>query len=451
MFVSRTDQERAGMLEAIGVKSFDDLLADIPSELRLTRNLDLPAPLSELEVKRELKQIASANASTDGYTCFLGGGAYDHYVPSIVDHIASRSEFYTAYTPYQAEISQGTLQVIYEFQSLITRVTGMDIANASLYDGSTAVAEAVLMAGAINKRKQVIVSGCINPLKLDVLRSYLGSSGFEITLTGADGGWTDPAEVGSAAGADTCCIIVENPNFFGVIEDARPIAEVAHRVGALFIASVDPISLGMLAAPGDYGADIVVGEGQALGNPLSFGGPYLGFMATRKEYIRRLPGRIVGKTVDRDGKTCFCLTLQTREQHIRREKATSNICTNQALVALRATVYLCWLGPRGLREVASLCLSKAAYAHGCLVAAGFKACFERPFFKEFALELPSRAEQYVEHLAGRHIMAGVPLGRFYKDRPNTLLMAFTEKRTKGEIDNLVHCMKEVEEAMEVKD
>jgi glycine dehydrogenase subunit 1 len=451
VFVPRTDKEKADMLKAIGAESFDDLLADIPSDVRLTGKLDLPAALSEFDAKRMLGHLAAANASLEEWTCFLGGGAYDHYVPSIIDHIASRSEFYTAYTPYQAEISQGTLQVIYEFQSLITRLTGMDIANASLYDGSTAIAEAVLMAGAINRRREVIVSGCINPLKLDVLRAYLGPSGYEIKLTGSIGGRTDADEVKSSAGAETCCVILENPNFLGVIEDAAPIAEITHAAGALLVASVDPISLGLLAPPGDYGADIVVGEGQALGSPLSFGGPYLGFMAARKAYIRRLPGRIVGKTVDRDGKTCFCLTLQTREQHIRRAKATSNICTNQALMALRATVYLCWLGPEGLRTVADLCLSKAAYARKSLASAGFKASFDHPFFKEFAIDLPAEAGHYIEHLAKHRILAGIDLGRFYPDRGNSLLVAFTEKRTKAEIDSFVRALSEVGEALEVEE
>jgi glycine dehydrogenase subunit 1 len=442
VFVPGTDKEKAEMLRAIGVETFEDLLTDVPPEVRLSGDLDLPAPLSELEAKAKLKQLASLNASPGEWTSFLGGGAYDHYIPSIIDHITSRSEFYTAYTPYQAEISQGTLQTIYEFQSLITRLTGMDIANASLYDGSTAIAEAILMASAINRRKQVVVSGCVNPLKLAVLETYLGSSGFDMKTTVRRDGWTDPDEVSSLVNRETCCIMLENPNFFGIVEDGKPIAEIAHANGALLVASVDPISLGLLAPPADYGADIVVGEGQSLGSPLSYGGPYLGFMATRKDWIRKLPGRIVGKTVDADGNPCFCLTLQTREQHIRRERATSNICTNQALVALRAAIYLCWQGPLGIRDLAGLCLSKAACAREKLVEAGFRLRFDRPFFREFVVDLPVDAGKITAALAEHKIIGGVPLGRFYDDEANSLLVSFTEKRTRDEIDRLVEAMKD---------
>jgi glycine dehydrogenase subunit 1 len=298
------------------------------------------------------------------------------------------------------------------------------------------------MANAVNKRKQIIVSGCINPLRLAVLRSYLRSSGFEVCVTGMEAGATDPDEVRSLAGENTCCIILENPNFFGLIEHGESLAEIAHGNGALFMVSVDPISLGLLAPPVEYGADIVVGEGQALGSPLSFGGPYLGFMAAGKKFIRRLPGRIVGKTVDSEGKTCFCLTLQTREQHIRREKATSNICTNQALMALRAAIYLCWLGKDGIRDLASLCLSKAAYARKALLASGFKMRFAGPFFREFVVELPSDAEALVRDLAGQRLIPGLHLGRFYGSEVNSLLVSFTEKRTRQEIDRLVNAMQE---------
>ncbi|MFH1312033.1 MAG: aminomethyl-transferring glycine dehydrogenase subunit GcvPA [Candidatus Eisenbacteria bacterium] len=441
MYIPRTEQEKAEMLRVIGVEAFDDLLADLPEDLRLKRALDLPPPLSEFEAKTTLKNLASLSADPDEWTCFLGGGVYDHYIPSIVDHMSSRSEFYTAYTPYQPEVSQGTLQSVYEFQSLITRLTGMDIANASLYDGGTAIAEAALMAHAVNGRKHVIVSGCINPLRLAVLEAYLASSGFEISVTGRQGGATDPEEVRSLAGDDTCCVVLENPNFFGVVENPGPIGEIARTNGALFIVSADPISLGLLKAPSEYGADVVVGEGQSLGNSLSFGGSCLGFIATRTQYVRRLPGRIVGRTVDVDGNRCFCLTLQTREQHIRRERATSNICTNQALLALRATVYLCWLGKHGIAEVANLCFSKAVYAHKQLLAAGFSPRFTGPFFKEFVIKLPVDAATVVQRLAGHRIAPGIALGRFYENETDSLLIAFTEKRTKAEIDRLVLALK----------
>jgi glycine dehydrogenase subunit 1 len=441
VYIPRTEQEKTEMLRVIGVKTFDDLLADVPEDLRLERELDLPPPLSEFEAKTALRNLASMSLDPDEWTCFLGGGAYDHYIPSIVDHISSRSEFYTAYTPYQPEVSQGTLQSIFEFQSLITRLTGMDISNASLYDGGTAIAEAVLMANAVNGRKHVIVSGCINPLRLAVLEAYLGSSGFKISVTGREGGATDPEEVRSLAGEDTCCVVLENPNFFGVVENGKPIGDIAQTSGALFIVSVDPISLGLLKPPSEYGADVVVGEGQSLGNSLSFGGACLGFIATRSQHIRRLPGRIVGRTVDADGNRCFCLTLQTREQHIRRERATSNICTNQALLALRATVYLCWLGKHGIAEVANLCLSKTVYAHRQLLDAGFSPRFTGPFFKEFTIKMPVDAATVVERLAGQRIAPGIPLGRFYENETETLLIAFTEKRTKAEIDELVLALK----------
>jgi glycine dehydrogenase subunit 1 len=429
------------MLDAIGVGSFEDLLADIPEDLRFKGSLKLPGPVSEMEVGKILGGLASKNASAAGWTCFLGGGAYDHFIPSVVDHITSRSEFATAYTPYQPEVSQGTLQSIFEYQSMIARLTGMEIANASLYDGGSAIAEAVLMANATNRKKQIVVSGCINPFRLQVLRSYLRATGFEIKVTGSGKGVTDPGEIADLAGPDTSCVVLENPNFFGIVEDAAAIGRAAHEHGALLIASVDPVSLGLLAAPSSYGADIVVGEGQALGTPLSYGGPYLGFMATRKEHVRRLPGRIVGRTVDAAGKTCYCLTLQTREQHIRRERATSNICTNQALVALRAAVYLAWLGKQGLSELARLCLSKASYARDRLVENGFSLRFDRPFFREFAVDLPVPAARMAERLAESKVLGGLPLGDIYPGFENSMLIAFTEKRTREEIDNLVALMK----------
>jgi len=428
------------MLRAIGVGAFDDLIADIPREARLARGLDLPGPVSEMEAAAGLRRLAAANTSGESAACFLGGGAYDHYVPSLVDEISSRAEFYTAYTPYQPEISQGTLQTIYEFQSLMARLTGMEISNASLYDGGTAVAEAVLMANAINGRKQVVVSGCLNPMKAAVLRTYLGATGIGLKFTGRAGGLTDPGEIASLAGDGACCVVLETPNFFGVVEDCAAAGEAARKVGALLVVSVDPISLGVLAPPSEAGADIVVGEGQALGNHLNFGGPYLGFIATRREHIRRLPGRIVGKTADGSGRTCYCLTLQTREQHIRREKATSNICTNQALMALRAAVYLCWLGRDGLRDLAGLCLAKAVYARKAFAGAGLGLTFEAPFFKEFALRLPVDAGRVAGRLAGQGLLAGPALGRFYPDLATSLVMAFTEKRTKAEIDSLVQAV-----------
>lgn len=439
-FVSRSKPEKQEMLEAIGVESFEDLLADMPPSVRLGGGLGLPRPVSEPDAKRVLKDLAAQNASPDKWVSFLGGGAYDHYVPSIVDHISGRSEFYTAYTPYQAEVSQGTLQTIYEFQSLVARLTGMEIANASLYDSGTALAEAVLMANSITRRDEVVVSGCANPRRLEVLRTYLRSTGLKIRCSDSVRGHTAPGDIEALIGPQTACVVIDNPNFFGVIEEGEAISGIIRDNGTLFIVCTDPISLGLLRSPSDYGADIVVGEGQSLGNRLSFGGPYLGFMATHKKFIRKLPGRIVGRTVDADGRTSFCLTLQTREQHIRREKATSNICTNQALVALRAAVYLCWLGKEGLKELAEICLSKAAYAREALASAGFRLHFDRPFFREFVVDLPGEVPDIMSGLMEQGIVAGIPLGGMYPGLPNSILMAFTEKRTKDEIDRLARTM-----------
>jgi glycine dehydrogenase subunit 1 len=441
-FVPRSKREKEEMLETIGVDRFDDLLADMPDGVRLKGVLDIPPPLSEMDARRFMRSLAERNISPHAWASFLGGGAYDHYVPSIVDHVARRPEFYTAYTPYQPEVSQGTLQTIYEFQSLIARLTGMEIANASLYDGGTALAEAVLMANSINRRREVVVSGCINPRRLEVLRTYLRASGFTIKSSGADKGCTGPDEVESLIGPETACVVLDNPNFFGAIEDGQAIGDLARRHGAVFVVCVDPLSLGLLKSPSDYGADIVVGEGQSLGNRLSFGGPYLGFMATRKQYIRKLPGRIVGRTVDAAGRTCFCLTLQTREQHIRREKATSNICTNQALVALRAAVYLCWLGKEGIRDLAGMCFSKAVYAKEALASAGFHLHFDAPFFREFVVDLPGDPAGFMSDLADRRIVGGLPLAGMFPQLRNSVLMAFTEMRTRDEIDCLVKVLTE---------
>jgi glycine dehydrogenase subunit 1 len=439
-FVPRSESEKQEMLRSIGAQTFEDLLADMPDSVRVKGDLDLPPAMSEFEAKRFLKDLASRNAAPGEWTSFLGAGAYDHYIPSLVDHMSRRPEFYTAYTPYQAEVSQGTLQVIYEYQSLIARLTGMEIANASLYDSGTALAEAVLMANAVNRKTEVVISGCANPRRLEVLRTYLRATGFRIKQTDAGRGFTDPAEIEALVGSETACVVMDNPNFLGIIEDCESISTLARQHGALFIVCADPISLGLLRPPSDYGADVVVGEGQALGNRLSFGGPYLGFMAAGRKFIRKLPGRIVGRTVDAAGRTSFCLTLQTREQHIRREKATSNICTNQALVALRGAVYLCWLGKVGLKELAETCLSKAVYAKEALASAGFEIHFDRPFFREYAVDVPGDPAAFLSGLAEHKIAGGIPLGGFHASLDKSILMAFTEKRTREEIDRMVETM-----------
>ncbi len=436
-YFPNTDADRDEMLRAAGARRFEDLLDDIPEEIRMDGSLALDPALSEFEACRLLARLAGLNASSDKYACFMGAGSYDHYVPGIVTEIASRPEFSTAYTPYQAEISQGTLQAIYEFQSLIARLTGMEISNASLYDGATAMAEAVLMALSISGKTKVVASGCINPMRMAVVETYLGGGDAAVVTTGREDGLTRAEEVASLIDDETGCVIVENPNFFGVVEDLEAIGRAAKERGVVFVVSVDPVSLGILAPPSAFGADIVVGEGQGLGNPMNYGGPNLGFMATTRKYMRRLPGRIVGRTVDADGGPCFCLTLQTREQHIRRARATSNICTNQALNALCATVYLSWLGERGLRELGETCLSLASYAARRLEAGGVRRRFAGPFFREFVVDLTVDAEEFVRSALEQGILAGVPLGRFYPDLGDCLLVALTEKRTVEEIDALV--------------
>lgn len=431
-----TDDDRRAMLDVIGVRTVDELFSQVPAELQLARPLKLPPALSELELTQHLAELAASNASPARELCFLGGGAYDHFIPAVVDHVAGRSEFYTSYTPYQPEASQGNLQVFFEYQTLICQLTGMDVSNASLYDGGSAVAEAVLMARSITNRPgRVVTIDSVHPEYRRTLETYLRGLDCELTTVPARDGTFDPDDLKAAVGDDTACVVVEQPNFFGQLEPVAAAAEIAHRAGALFVVSVDPISLGLLRRPGDYGADIVVAEGQSLGSPLAYGGPYLGILACRQDFVRRIPGRITGETVDRHGRRCYVLTLQTREQHIRREKATSNICTNQGLFALRAAVYLATLGPRGLAQVAELCLQKAHYAAELVAGERLSLAFERPFFKEFVVR--DRQGQVAALLAEARaagILAGVPLGTWYPDLADCFLVAVTEKRTRAEID-----------------
>ncbi len=440
-FVPSTDAERAQMLKTIGVKSFEELLTPIPENLRLKEPFALPEPLSEYEVTRLLAELAEANTTVNQAVCFLGGGAYDHFVPAAVGHITSRPEFYTAYTPYQPEVSQGTLQATYEYQSMICMLTGMEASNASMYDGASALAEAALLAFNHTQRREVLVSRAVNPFYLETIRTYCHGQGIEVHLVEAEDGTTEVESLKALVSDRTAAVIVQHPNFYGCLEEVAELAAIAHQAGALFVTSNDPISLGLLQPPGQYGADIATGEGQALGTPLSFGGPYLGIFATTKELVRRMPGRIVGQTMDAEGRVGYVLTYQTREQHIRREKATSNICTNQALVALAATVYLALLGKQGLRTVANLCVQKSHYlASEIAKLPGFRLKFDRPFFKEFVVETPVRAEKIVEMLTPRGILPGVPLGRFSEGMANCLLIAVTEKRTKAEMDNFVSAL-----------
>ena len=436
------DDQRA-MLDAIGVDSIDALFEGIPDELKLDGELQLPPALSEIELDQHLRELATRNKHAGEKICFLGGGSYDHFVPAVVDTIGSRSEFYTSYTPYQAEVSQGNLQVIFEYQSLITRLTGMDVSNASLYDGGSATAEAVLMAIASTGRYgNVVLPAALHPEYRQTIATYLENLDVAVNNLPVGNGATNADEVAAAVNDQTACVVVQQPNFFGVVEDAEAIAKVAHDAGALVVGVFDPISLGLLKRPGDWGADIAVAEGHTLGTPMSYGGPYLGIMACREDLVRRLPGRIAGETVDRRGKRCFVLTLQTREQHISREKATSNVCTNQGLLALRATVYLSLLGPEGLRETTNLCLQKSRYAAEQLCQhERFELAHEQPTFKEFVIrDREGRVDELIDEALEAGFFAGVPLGQWYPELDDCLLIAVTEKRTKAEIYGLVQTL-----------
>ncbi|TLU57591.1 MAG: aminomethyl-transferring glycine dehydrogenase subunit GcvPA, partial [Chlorobium sp.] len=410
-FIVNTASEREEMLRAIGASSFDDLIADIPEEIRLKKALDLFAPSDEPQVRKLLESLAAANRSTSDYVSFLGAGAYDHFIPSAIKTIASRSEFYTAYTPYQAEVSQGTLQAIYEYQSLICRLYGMDVANASMYDGATALAEAVLMAMNVTGRPQVVVAGKLHPWNSAVLKTYIEAADHNAVIQNVlEGGIGSISSLKGLVGESVAAVVVQQPNFYGCLEEVEAIREIAHAAGALFIVSADPLSLGVLAAPGSYGADIAVGEGQPLGSSQNFGGPYLGIFTVKQPLVRKIPGRLVGMTKDRDGEDGFILTLQTREQHIRREKATSNICSNQALNALQAAVYLSLLGKQGLRQVAEQSARNAHYLAGKIAAIpGFSLKYQAPFFREFVVETPIPAAEVIERMLDKKVFAGYDL------------------------------------------
>ena len=447
-YVPTTSDDRQAMLDAIGVQNVDELFDTIPANLHLGRGLDLPPAMGEMELSSHMGRLAAQNSPAGSGACFLGGGCYDHFVPAVVDFVASRSEFYTAYTPYQAEASQGSLQAFFEYQTLIAQLTGMDVSNASLYDGAGAAVEAVLMAVNATRRNRVIVLESVHPEYRQTLDTYMADIDVSVaTVAKIENGstrcTTSAEELAAAVDNDTACVLIEHPNFFGTLEDVQAMAEIAHAAGALLIVVAKPISLGLLKRPGEYGADIVVAEGQPLGIPMSFGGPGLGIIACREKFVRRMPGRLVGQTVDRRGRRCWVLTLQTREQHIRREKATSNICTNQGLMALRASVFLATMGPQGMREMAELCLQKAHYAMDRLTEAdGVEAAFEGPFFNEFAVRLKNKnPQELIETAAQKNIFAGVPLGQWYPQLDDCLLVAVTEKRTKDEIDCLAKLFK----------
>lgn len=446
MYIPHTDSDREAMLQTIGVKSLEQLFQDVPPAHRFP-DLKLPPALTEMEVLAEMQEIASVNDTVDEMTCFLGAGAYHHYIPAAVDAVLRRGEFYSAYTPYQPEISQGTLQAIFEYQSLIAALTGMEVCNASHYDGATAVAEAVNMAYANfrSKRNKVILSPALHPQYRETARTY--EAGSHILIAGEEpetDPFAGPETLIPLIDDQTALVIVQYPDFFGRIYDYTKLAEAVHAAGTLLAVSVNPIALGLLTPPGDYGADIVTGEGQPLGIPLSYGGPYLGLFATRKEYVRKMAGRLVGETVDTRGQRAYVLTLTAREQHIRREKATSNICTNQGLMALASTVYLSLLGKNGLRQVAELCYHKAHYAAECISSiSGYGMASNVPFFNEFVVRCPRSVSEINNHLLEYGIIGGYDLSQDYPQLANHMLIAVTEMNTRDEIEWLADVLTEV--------
>ena len=435
-YIPNTPAEQAGMLASLGVSSIDELFADIPAEHR-NPALRLPDPLPELEIQRELGALAGRNRTLGSGPSFLGAGSYHHFIPAIVKSLVTRGEFITAYTPYQAEASQGTLQVIYEFQTLICNLYGMEVANAGMYDGATSLAEAALMACRVTRRERIAVLDTVSPAYRAVIESYCRPQNLEVVTVGA----RSRAPLHDAVGSDTACLVTQYPNFYGGIEDLRAQVDAAHDAGALAVVSCDPIAVGMFQPPGHYGADIVTGEGQPLGIPPSYGGPYVGLFATKQEYIRQMPSRLSGRTVDRNGETGYVLTLQTREQHIRRERATSNICTNEALYALAATIYLAALGKSGLRQVAELCYQKSQYAASQIAALpGYSIANGGPFFREFVAQCPAPPAEINRRLMQQNILGGLDVSDRY---PNGMLLCVTEMNTRDEIDELAGALASV--------
>lgn len=445
-FAPHTPQDDREMLDAVGLDSIGDLFAALPEEVRLGRDLEVPPALSEPELLDHLGRLAARAQGASDLVCFAGGGAYDHHLPPVVKALAGRAEFATSYTPYQPELSQGVLQAVYEFQSLVCEIYGMEIANASLYDGANALVEAVNLAARVTKRSRVVVGTTVHPGYRAVLETYTSGLDMDFEWVGfGDDGACDWTEVDLT---DAAAVVVAYPNFFGRLEDADVAAERAHAAGALAIAVTDPTAMGVLASPGQLGFDVAVGEGQSLGNPMSYGGPYVGLFATKLELSRQVPGRISGETVDADGRRAFVLTLQAREQHIRRAKATSNVCTNQTLMAIFASVYLSWLGPEGLQQLGKLCLQRTESAAQRLAELpGCSVAFRGPRFKELVLSTPVDAERLAQGLARRGFLAGPALGRWYPELANCLLVAVTEKRTADDINALAEALeKELAEA-----
>jgi glycine dehydrogenase subunit 1 len=435
-FTPHTDADDKEMLAAIGLRSIDALFEPIPKDLQLDRPLKVPSELPEPDLMRHLSELA-ATSTGSGLTCFAGGGAYDHHIPSAVRSLGSRAEFATSYTPYQPELSQGVLQALFEFQTLVCEIYGMDVANASLYDGANSVVEGVNLAVRTTKRERVLIAESVHPHYREVLQTYTSGLGFDIQTIpfGPDGllGEFDPR--------NAAAVVVGYPNFFGLLEDVEGAASKAHEAGALCVVAADPTAMGILKSPGEMGADVVAGEGQALGNPVVYGGPYVGLFATKIEHVRQVPGRIAGETLDADGRRAYVLTLQAREQHIRRAKATSNVCTNQTLMAIAAAIHLSWLGPQGLARLGEVCVRRAAFAARRLgELPGCKVRFDAPHFKEFVLETPVPAAELTRALAARGFLVGPNLGRWYPDLDRCLLVAVTERRTESDIEALAEAI-----------
>ncbi len=443
-FTQLTDEQVQQMLSTAGAASVNDFFAGIPAVHRLRGPLDIPPGVSELELLADLESLAARNRDCTRQVCFLGGGAYDHFVPTLVDALAMQSEFLTAYTPYQAEASQGVLQAFYEFQTMVCQLTGMEVANASLYEFASAAAEAVIMSLAITRRNKVLLAGSTHPDVRQVIGTYARERAIEVEHIGAESGVLNEAALAAALDESVASVVLQSPNFYGALERLERIVPAIHDAGALAIVSTDPIACGLLKPPGAFDVDIVVGEGQALGVPPSYGGPYLGLIACREAYLRKMPGRVVGVAHDRDGRRGFCLALQTREQHIKRERATSNVCTNQGLLAMRAAVYMATMGKSGLAKVASMCFDKAHYAAERIAALdGYKLRFDAPFFKEFVVQTEHDVDRVLSVCHDRGILGGVPLGQFDEKLSDCFLVAVTEKRTKTEIDNLVAALEGV--------
>ncbi|MDQ3425063.1 MAG: aminomethyl-transferring glycine dehydrogenase subunit GcvPA [Actinomycetota bacterium] len=439
-YLSLTDADREEMLAAIGASSVDELFEQVPPGVRLDRELDVPPALGEAELVRHIEELAARNVHIGAELSFLGAGIYDHYVPSVVDVVLSRGEFLTAYTPYQPEMSQGVLQAIFEYQTVICELTGMDVSNASGYDGMTVAADACFVAKhALPDRRKIVLAESLNPQVRQVVKTYAPGFGLEVVEVAHTNGTTDPEHLAAAA-TDAAAVLFQQPNFLGCLEPAPELAEAANEAGALAIAHVDPMSLGVLEAPGAYGCAMAIGEGQGAGNWPSFGGPHYGFLAARNDFIRRMPGRIVGETVDADGRRAFVLTLQTREQHIRREKATSNITTNQTLLALAGLATLSWLGPQGLREVGETCLALSQYARERIP---LEPVFDAPTFKEVAFRTPVPARDVIKQARERGVHPGYALGRDYEGMDDVLLVALTEKRSAEDVDRLAVVLEEV--------